>query len=335
MKICIVTDTWNDVNGVCTTLKNTVNELTAMQHTVLVIEPSQFKTINAPKYPEVKLSWNIWKVGRKIRDFNPDAIHIATEGPLGFAARWYCKVERRSIPHNTSYHTKFPEYMNQMYKLPISWGYYVMRWFHKFSTKVLVTTESMRDELSQHGFERLEVWSRGVDHNIFTPKAIIGPMTAKRPILLCVSRASIEKGLDDFCQIETTGTKILVGGGPYLDKLKEKYPDVKFLGYKSGPILAHFYASADVFVFPSKSDTFGVVMLEANACGTPIAAYPVTGPRDVIVQRLNGFMDDDLEQAVVEALHCNRTEVAKNALQYSWRACTMTFLNNLPIITHT
>ena len=334
MRICIVTDTWNDVNGVCTTLKNTVNELTSMQHEVLVIEPSQFKTFKAPKYPEVKLSWNIWKVGQKIRKFDPDAIHIATEGPLGFAARWYCKVERRSIPHNTSYHTKFPEYMNQMYKLPLSCGYYAMRWFHKFSTKVLVTTESMRQELLAHGFERLEVWSRGVDSIIFNPNASIGTITSARPILLCVSRASIEKGLDDFCQIQTTGTKIMVGGGPYLEELKSKYSDVKFLGYKHGAVLAHLYANADVFVFPSKSDTFGVVMLEANACGTPIAAYPVTGPRDIIIQGLNGYMSDNLEEAVTEALKCDRAAVAKNALKYSWRTCTMTFLNNLPIITH-
>lgn len=334
MRICIISDTWNEINGVCTTLKNTVKELVSMQHTVLVIEPSQFKTIKAPKYPEVKLSWNIWKVGRMIRDFKPDAIHIATEGPLGFAARWYCKVERRSIPHNTSYHTRFPEYLNKMFNVPIDWGYFAMRWFHKFSTKVLVTTESMKNELTSRGFERIEVWSRGVDQTVFNPNARIGPVTAKRPILLCVSRVSVEKGLDDFCQLQTTGTKLMVGDGPYINELKNKYPDVKFLGYKHGAILAHLYANADVFVFPSKSDTFGVVLLEANACGTPIAAYPVTGPRDVIIQGLNGFMDDDLGQAVIEAMKCDRANVAAHSLNYSWRECTQTFLNNLPIISY-
>jgi len=334
VKICIVSDTYNDVNGVCTTLKNTVRELKAMNHEVLVIEPSQFKTFPCPGYPEVKLSLNIWRVGQKIRAFNPDAIHIATEGPLGFAARWYCKVEKRSIPHNTSYHTKFPEYLHKMYHIPVDWGYVAMRLFHKFSTRVLVTTETMKRELAARGFERLDVWNRGVDTTMFNPNAGIGHMSAHRPILLCVSRASVEKGLDDFCQLSTTGTKMMVGDGPYLEILKAKYPDVKFLGYKHGVILAHFYAQADVFVFPSKTDTFGVVMLEANACGTPVAAYPVTGPLDVIVEGVNGSMNDNLAVAVENALLCDRKSVVAHAQKYSWRDCTLTFLKNLPIINH-
>lgn len=333
-KICIVTDTWDDVNGVCTTLKNTVRELKSMHYEVMVIEPSQFKTVKCPGYPEVKLSLDIWRVGQKIRTFSPNAIHIATEGPLGLAARWYCKVEKRSIPHNTSYHTKFPEYLNRMYNIPISWGYFAMKLFHKFSTHVLVTTDTMKTELAAHGFERLEVWNRGVDTHIFNPDAGIGHMTAHRPILLCVSRASVEKGLDDFCQLKTTGTKIMIGNGPYLETLKVKYPDVKFLGYKHGAILAHFYAHADVFVFPSKTDTFGVVMLEANACGTPVAAYPVTGPLDVVVEGVNGSMNVDLSIAVENAMLCNRTSVAAHAKQYSWRDCTLTFLKYLPSIDH-
>lgn len=332
MKICLVTDTWDNVNGVCTTLKNTVRELTAMGHDVLVIEPSQFKTIKMPRYPEVKLSINIWSVGKKIKNFKPDSIHIATEGPLGIAACWYCNVKKNSIPHNTSYHTKFPEYIHQMIGLPVNWGYASMRWFHKFSTKVLVTTESMREELAARGFERLAVWSRGVDTDTFNPDAVIGAMSIPKPVLLCVSRASQEKGLDDFCKLKTSGSKIMIGDGTYLDELKLKYPDVRFLGYKHGRVLAHFYANADVFVFPSKTDTFGVVMLEANACGTPVAAYPVTGPIDVITEGVNGSMNKDLSVAVNNAIECDRSVVAEYVKKYSWRACTETFLANLPMI---
>lgn len=334
MKIAIITDTFDDVNGVCTTLKNTVKELKYMGHNVLVIEPKQFKTIKCPGYAEIKLSINIWIVGKKIHDFNPDAIHIATEGPLGIAARWYCKVVRRSIPHNTSYHTNWPEYLNKLFNLPISWGYFFIKLFHKFSTKILVTSESMKNKLTKHGFERLEVWSRGVDMKIFNPQAKIGPMTMTKPLLLCVSRVSIEKGLDDFCSLTTTGTKILIGDGPYLNELKEKYKDVRFLGYKYGSILAHFYANADVFVFPSKTDTFGVVMLEANACGTPVAAYPVTGPNDIIVEGVNGSLNENLLVAIDNAIKCDRQIVFDHAKRYTWESCTLTFLNNLSIINH-
>ena len=332
MKICLVTDTWNNVNGVCTTLKNTVRELTAMGHNVLVIEPSQFKTINMPTYPEVKLSINLWKVGKKIKDFNPDSIHIATEGPLGIAARWYCKVKRRSIPHNSSYHTMYPEYINQHFKLPIRWGYVAMRLFHKYSSKVLVTTESMRENLANKGFEKLAIWSRGVDLQQFNPNAKIGRMNIPRPVLLCVSRASQEKGLDDFCQLTTTGSKIVIGDGPYLQELKSKYSDVRFLGYKHGSVLAHFYANADVFVFPSKTDTFGIVMLEAIACGTPVAAYPVVGPIDVVVEGINGSLNSNLSIAVENAIKCDRDIVAEYAKKYSWKACTEIFVSNLPTI---
>jgi glycosyltransferase involved in cell wall biosynthesis len=265
-----------------------------------------------------------------IAAFDPDGIHIATEGPLGFAARWYCKVEKRSIPHNTSYHTKFPEYLNEHIGLPVDWGYWCVRWFHKFSTRVLVTTESMRQELSARGFERLEVWNRGVDRRLFNQSRRCETETP-RPILLCVSRASKEKGLDDFCQLETQGTKILVGDGPYLDELKKKYHhQVVFPGYKHGESLACYYANADVFVFPSRTDTFGVVMIEAMACGTPVAAYPVTGPVDVVKPGITGALNDDLATAVSDALLCDRAVVADSAEDWSWEHCTETFLANIP-----
>ena len=331
MRICLVTDTWDNVNGVVTTLRNTVKNLKLMGHDVLVIEPSQFKTVPAAGYPEVRLAVNIWRVGPMIRDYDPDAIHIATEGPLGFAARWYCKVDRRSIPHNTSYHTKFPEYLNTYCKFPVDWGYWLVRWFHKFSTKVLVTNQTMLKELAARDFHSLAVWNRGVDRTLFTPSRRRDDSQFNRPLMLCVSRASKEKGLDDFCQIRLPGTKMLVGDGPYLDELKSRYPDVIFEGYKHGEELAEYYANADVLVFPSKTDTFGVVMLEGLASGTPIAAYPVTGPIDVIEVGVNGAMHDDLAQAVIAALAYgyDRAAVARSAERWDWRACTETFVANL------
>lgn len=329
MKITLVTDTWDNTNGVATTLKNTVKHLLAMGHEVQVIEPSKFKSFPAPSYPEVRLSWNIWRVGPMIAQFNPDAIHIATEGPLGFAARWYCKVEKRSIPHNTSYHTRFPEYFNVYYKLPIGLGYWFIRWFHKFSTKVLVTNESMKNELSAKNFEKLEVWNRGVDVEVFNPSHR-KDLNLRKPVVLCVSRASREKGLDDFCRLEVGGTKVLVGDGPYLQELKDKYEGrVEFIGYKMGRELAEYYAGADVFVFPSKTDTFGVVMLESIACGTPIAAYPVSGPLDVVEEGINGSMGEDLKEAVEKALKCDRREVHRTSLKWDWKTCTETFVKNL------
>jgi glycosyltransferase involved in cell wall biosynthesis len=268
-----------------------------------------------------------------IEAFKPDAIHIATEGPLGFAARWYCKVDKRSIPHNTSYHTKFPEYFKQYWGTPLWLGYWFIRQFHKFSTRVLVTNKSMVEELTAKDFHRLAVWNRGVDTDIFHPIKRKHNQATK-PILLCVSRASAEKGLDDFCSLRVDGTKILVGDGPILADLKKKYPDVIYAGYKRGAQLAEYYQNADVFVFPSKSDTFGVVMLEAMACGTPIAAYPVTGPIDIIENGVNGHLSDNLSEAIAAALQCNRDSVYASSRAYSWESCTQTFLDNLTIINY-
>lgn len=324
MKICLITDTWDNVNGVVRTLKTTVKELEKRGHTVEVIHPGLFKTIPLKGYPEITLSWNVWKLGPMLDKVNPDAIHIATEGPLGAAARWYCKVKKRHIPHNTSYHTKFPEYLNIHYHIPICIGYYFMKLFHKFSSKVLVTTESMRTELEERGFKNIVVWSRGVDKDEFSPQCRCKNLASK-PILLCVSRVSREKGIDEFCSIKTTGTKILVGDGPYLTEIKEKYPDVIYPGYKHGKSLEHYYANADVFVFPSKSDTFGIVMLESISCGTPIAAYPVTGPIDVIEEGINGSMNENLQVAIDNCLTLDRKQVEKSSYKFTWQSCTDIF----------
>lgn len=328
MKILLITDTWENVNGVVRTLQNTVKELEGRGHTVVVIHPGLFKTTSPKSYPEIKLAWNLWKLGPMIKSTNPDAIHIATEGPLGLAARWYCKVKKRSIPHNTSYHTKFPEYMKIHYNIPINIGYYCMRLFHKFSSKVLVTTQSMKDELELHGFKNLVVWSRGVDNEIFNPQCRRNNLASK-PVLLCVSRVSKEKGIDEFCSIQTTGTKILVGDGPYLNEIKAKYPDVIYPGYKFGKSLSHYYANADVFVFPSKTDTFGIVMLESISCGTPIAAFPVTGPIDVIIPDITGVMDNNLNMAIEKCLLLDRKEVEIHSRKFTWTSCTDIFENSL------
>jgi glycosyltransferase involved in cell wall biosynthesis len=328
MKISLITDTWDNVNGVVTTLRATVQELETRGHVVQVIHPGLFKTFPMPGYPEIAISWNIWRVGPLLEEFEPDAIHIATEGPLGLAARWYCKVRKRSIPHNSSYHTKYPEYLKIHYKIPTSIGYWFLRLFHKFSHRVLVTTPTMAAELQAKGFKNLVVWSRGVDKSKFNPLGRKHNLASK-PVLLCVSRASPEKGLEDFCALKTTGTKLLVGDGPFLEYLKKTYPDVIYVGYKQGASLQHAYANADVFVFPSKSDTFGVVMLESIACGTPVAAYPVTGPIDVLTPGINGFLDADLSSAIEKCLELDRDAVYESSQQYTWSACTDIFEHNL------
>jgi glycosyltransferase involved in cell wall biosynthesis len=331
MKICIVSDTWNNINGVVTTMKALVHELKNRGHDVLIIEPSLFKTISPWFYPDNDIAINFWKTIDLIEEFQPDAIHISTEGTLGFAARWYCKIKKNNIPHNTSYHTKFPEYLKIHTGLPLKCGYSLMRLFHKFSQKILVTTNSMKRELEAQGFKNLVVWSRGVDRSIFNNAQRVKSLK-KEPILLCVSRASKEKGLDDFCSLKTNGIKILIGDGPYLDSLRQKYPDVLFLGFKKGQELAYYYVNADVFVFPSKSDTFGVVMLEAMACGTPIAAYPVTGPIDVINEGVTGYMDLNLDIAIQKCLTLDRQKVIDNSNHFSWEKTTDIFLENLVLI---
>ena len=214
------------------------------------------------------------------------------------------------------------------YGVPVGLGYWLLRLFHKFSHRVLVTTTTLEKELRSHGFENLVVWSRGVDGKIFNPDSRRQNLAGK-PVLVCVSRVSKEKNLDAFCALETAGTKILVGDGPYLEELKKRYPNVIYTGYKSGANLAHYYANADVFVFPSRSDTFGVVMLESIACGTPVAAYPVTGPVDVITPGVNGFLDEDLNTAIEKCLELDRAIVQQSSKTFTWSACTDVFEKNL------
>jgi len=325
--ILIVTDNVPDqVNGVVTTFKNLEDLADFAGYRIVYCDPGQFPNIACPGYPEVRLCWP-HGISKKIKAIRPDFIHIATEGPVGLFARWWC--ERNHIPYNTSYHTDFAKFLNKMYGVPESWTWWYLRWFHKNSHRVLVTTESIRQELVTKGFKNLRVWARGVDRTIFN-STYRGDTVAGRPILLSVGRVSVEKGLDDFCQLKfPRATKIVVGDGPYLQELKRRYPDVIFAGVRKGRDLARYYAQADVFVFPSRADTFGVVNIEALACGTPVAAYPVPGPQDIVEPGLTGFLNNNLQLAVEQCLTLDRLAVEDASLTWTWTECWRIFEENL------
>ena len=325
--ILVVTDNVRDqVNGVVTTFKNLEDQAGCHGHRIVYIDPGQFPHFACPGYPEVKISWP-HGISKKIKTLQPDYIHIATEGPVGLFARWWC--ERNHIPYNTSYHTDFAKFLKKMYHVPESWTWWYMRWFHKNSHRVLVTTESIRQELLDRGFCNLLVWTRGVDRTIFN-STHRGETVAGRPVLLSVGRVSVEKGLDDFCRLDMPWChKIIVGDGPYRRELERRYPAIEFVGAKRGTQLARYYAQADVFVFASRADTFGVVNIEALACGTPVAAYPVPGPQDIVEPGLTGFLNDNLELAVRQCLTLDRADVETTSLSWTWAECWRIFEENL------
>jgi glycosyltransferase involved in cell wall biosynthesis len=325
--ILVVTDNLRDqINGVVTTFKNLEDQAGLAGDSIVYIDPGQFPHFDCPGYPEVKICWP-HGISKKIKALQPDYIHIATEGPVGLFARWWC--ERNNISYNTSYHTDFAKFLKKMYHVPESWTWWYMRWFHKNSHRVLVTTESIRQDLLTRGFQNLRVWTRGVDRTIFN-SSHRGETVAGRPILLSVGRVSVEKGLDDFCRLDIPGaTKIVVGDGPYRKDLERRYPDIHFAGAKKGIQLARYYAQADVFVFPSRADTFGVVNIEALACGTPVAAYPVAGPKDIVEPGLTGFLNDHLRLAVEQCLTLDRRAVEDASLQWTWAECWRIFKENL------
>lgn len=328
MKILIVTDAWDpQVNGVVRTLKNTRRELIAMGHEVKIISPQLFKTIPCPTYPEIRLSLFPRKKFKKIiKSWNPDALHIATEGPLGIAARAYAKYHH--FPYTTAYHTRFPEYIKARAGIPLSLTYIFLRWFHKYSHAILVPTRSVQEDLTRWGFKNVVIWSRGVDLDKFTPTPRYGK-EGKRPIFLYVGRVAVEKNIEAFLKLDLPGSKWVAGDGPLLETLKYRYPDARYLGVLMQPELAHLYREADVFVFPSKTDTFGLVLLEALACGTPIAAYPVTGPIDVLENSDAGVLDNNLAHACKKALFISREVARAHAEKFSWRICTEQFFSYL------
>ena len=330
MKILIVTDAWYpQVNGVCRTLKNLGDELKKIGHQVEYIEPNQFFTVPMPKYNEIKLSLNVWpRVGRLISKADADIIHIATEGPIGIFAKRYCV--KNKLKFTTSYHTQFDKYLKLYYPyLPIKLAQKFLKGFHSKAEKILVTTQSMKDELQEIGFDKdkMVVWTRGANHGAFQkPKKI--NLEYKRPIYLYVGRVSIEKNIRAFLDLDLEGTKLVVGKGPDLDKLKKEYPEAIFRGERTNGELASYFASSDVFVFPSKTATFGIVIIEALKCGLPVAAYPVAGPKDIFNGTNIGSLNNDLKKAALEALKSDRSACIEHAKKYTWENCAKIFLNS-------
>jgi glycosyltransferase involved in cell wall biosynthesis len=325
MILLIVTDAWEpQTNGVVTTLKQVIAELARASIDVRVIEPSQFRTVPLPSYPEIRIAVNPWRIGQLIREMKPDAVHVATEGPLGLAARQYLRWTH--VPFTSAVHTKFPEYIHQRIGLPPAVGYAFLRWFHRPARYTLVTTTSHRAELASWGLRHLQVWSRGVDVNLFRPQKRLARM---RPRLLYVGRVAVEKNVEAFLSLGVEGDKIIVGDGPARKALQARFPEACWVGYQHGEALAAYYADADVLVFPSRTDTFGLVMLEAMACGTPVGAFPVTGPKDIVVDGMNGALDANLEHAVQRALDVDRGACRAFAERNGWRAVAQRLVDNL------
>ena len=329
LKIAFITDAWHpQINGVVTTIQNTCTTLERSGHQIKLITPDLFKTIPCPTYPSIRLSLACYgKLSRLLDEFNPQRIHIATEGPLGIAARRYCL--KRNLAFTTSFHTLFAEYVNLRFKIPVSWGYGFLRWFHAPAKKVMVATLSVEADLNARGFENSLVrWSRGVDPDFYYPrdKAFL---SLPRPISMFVGRVAIEKNIGAFLSLDIPGTKMVVGDGPQLKELKAKFPEAVFVGFLTGEPLAQHLAAADVFVFPSLTDTFGIVLLDALASGIPVAAFPVTGPVDVIASDKVGKLDQDLKKAITDALQLDPQDCRNYALNYSWKNCTEQFFNQL------
>ncbi len=292
-----------------------------------MVTPQDFKTIPCPSYPEIRLSlFPNRKVAQIIRECMPDAIHISTEGPLGIAARKFCV--KHKIPFTTAFHTRFPEYVEARTKIPARYTNLIMKWFHGPSQAIMTATKSLRDELRNQGFKNVVTWTRGIDTKLFHPREKMF-QDLPRPLFLYVGRVAIEKNIKAFLDLDLPGTKMVVGAGPELETLRQDYKDTVFVGMKEGEELAKHYASADVFVFPSLTDTFGLVLLEALASGVPVAAYPVTGPLDVIGDAAVGKLDNNLGTAAMAALEYSAQDCRTYALNYSWESCTEMFLKNL------
>jgi glycosyltransferase involved in cell wall biosynthesis len=328
MKIVIVTDAWYpQVNGVVRTLDQIGRELRAIGHEIEYVTPEAFSSIPCPTYPEIRLCYNVrHRLARLIDGFQPCAIHIATEGPLGLAARRYCL--RRRFSFTTAYHTRFPEYIHARFRLPRRLTYAWLRRFHRPSARIMVATASLQLELTQNGFRNLVAWTRGVDVTQFHPRDK-GFLTMPRPIFLYVGRVAVEKNIGAFLDLHLPGSKLVVGDGPQLAELKNAHPDVHFVGAKHGEELAEYYAASDVFVFPSRTDTFGLVILEALASGLPVAGYNVMGPKDVIGGSGVGALADDLGEAALAALNLSPARCREFSLRYSWRASAEQFARNL------
>ena len=324
-RILIVSDAWlPQVNGVVRTLSVVADKLRAMGDTVEVIGPDRFRSIPTPGYAEIRLAIAPKrKLARLVAAFRPEVIHIATEGPLGWAMRSLCR--RNHWPFTTAFHTRFPEYLEARTRIPADWSWRVMRRFHEAGDGTFAATASLRQELTRRGFTKLRPWTRGVDLDKFRPGGGDSWAGLPRPIFLYAGRVAIEKNIEAFLALDLPGSIVVVGGGPALEALKQKFPQVTFTGYRENGALARSYAGADVFVFPSRTDTFGLVLLEALASGTPVAAFPVTGPIDVVTDPRVGALDEDLRAACLKALGCDRASCRQHAEAWSWDACVAQF----------
>jgi glycosyltransferase involved in cell wall biosynthesis len=324
----IVTDAWfPQTNGVVSTLGQTAAWLGRFGHEVRIVTPRDFHSVACPTYPEIRLSILPYrKVERSIRTFSPQALHIATEGPLGLSARRFC-VDM-GVRFTTSYHTQFPQYLRARFPIPLKASYRALRWFHGAAVRCMVSTASVRRDLAAQGFDNLASWRRGVDTDVFKPHPKHF-LTLPRPIAAYVGRIAVEKNIDAFLNMAWSGSKIIIGDGPERARLEKQHPEVSFAGYRFGKDLAMHLAAADIMVFPSRTDTFGLVNLEAMACGVPVAAYPVTGPIDVIEDGVTGALDTDLAAAARRALAIDPEACRARALKSGWDVCSREFEANL------
>lgn len=330
-RITIVSDAWYpQINGVVRSIENTNRELTRMGVDVTMVTPQDFSSVPCPTYPEIRLSVaTYWQVAAAIKASGPTAVHIATEGPLGLMARRWCL--KNHMPFSTSYHTRFPEYVAARFPIPLRWLNAFVRWFHNAGNGCMVATASLERELGKIGIRNLLRWSRGIDQTVFHPMDQDDrPFDLPRPIFMTVGRVAVEKNLPAFLDLDLPGSKVVVGDGPDRAELQRKYPHVLFTGTKTGEDLARAYAQADVFVFPSKTDTFGNTILEALASGVPVAAYPVMGPVDIIEEGSGaGALNEDLREACLAALACRREDASRLARRYTWEAASQQFLGNV------
>ena len=330
MRIALATDAWTpQTNGVVTTLKATAATLNLLGHEVRVISPQGLTTIACPSYPEIRLALSPGShVARELKAFRPHAIHIATEGPLGLAVRRYCRA--RHVPFTTSYHTRYPEYLRARWPIPLALSYAWLRRFHRAAVRTFVSSASLETQLAARGFRHLHGWHRGVDLCTFRPQPPHPELAGvPRPVMACVGRLAVEKNLDAFLALPLPGTKLVIGDGPARGALESRYPQVRFAGYRFGSELAALLSGSDVLVFPSLTDTFGLVMIEALACGVPVAAFPVPGPLDVLEPGVTGVLHEDLALAVSGALRLDRRACLAAAGAFTWHFATAQFLAGL------
>jgi glycosyltransferase involved in cell wall biosynthesis len=327
MRILVATDAWHpQVNGVVRTLAMMAEAAKGLGSEVSFLTPESFRTFALPSYRDLRLALPYQaKISRLIAEARPDSIHIATEGPIGWLVRRYCR--KHGLPFTTSFHTRFPEYISARLPIPESWIWAALRWFHAPSQAVMAATPALATELRSRGFQNVVLWPRGVDAGLFHPRAV--DLGLPRPVFLCVGRVAVEKNLEAFLDLDLPGAKVIVGDGPARASLARKYPQAVFLGSRQGEALAEAYAGADVFVFPSKTDTFGLVLLEALASGVPVAAFPVTGPRDVIGTAPVGALNDDLRAACLAALNISPQSCLEFAAKHTWEASARAFIDNM------